>query len=350
MKEHFFFTHPGRGLAAWIVITLVWWQPHLDEPRWIMPLLFFAALFLMPFSHALQRGTSAATTRDTQVEVFCAFMLVLSFAQDEVLWAVVLTLPWLVWRVWWAVGSVQTLRHAQWTVGDLASASAGVFPVIGALWLTLHQTNWRLVWNFDPLIVMLTAAHFHHAGFTLPLMAGLNAKARPGCWTRFSCVAILLGVPLVAIGITCTHFGVLPFVEPFGVTVLVLGSAGRGRFADSKRLGKGKRRTGAAGVCRLGRFLARRDAFGARFRPSLCFPESGADDAADVGDPRDAERVWLRRHGCAGLPGVDCVGCAVRRDSLDRRARFITTSGVSRHFRSMARRGWHSSRCRLLCA
>jgi len=242
MKEHFFFTHPGRGLAAWIVITLVWWQPHLDEPRWIMPLLFFAALFLMPFSHALQRGTSAATTRDTQVEVFCAFMLVLSFAQDEVLWAVVLTLPWLVWRVWWAVGSVQTLRHAQWTVGDLASASAGVFPVIGALWLTLHQTNWPL-FGFDPLIVMLTAAHFHHAGFTLPLMAGLNAKARPGCWTRFSCVAILLGVPLVAIGITCMHFGMLPFVEPFGVTVLVLGALGvavsqiqRGLEKESGRL------------------------------------------------------------------------------------------------------------------
>jgi hypothetical protein len=225
MKEPFFFTHPGRGLAAWIVITLVWWQPHPDEPRWIMPLLFFAALFLMPFSHALQRGAFPTMTRDTQVEVFCAFMLVLSFAQDEVLWAVVLTLPWLVWRAWWAVGSVQTLRQAQWTAGDLAAASAGVFPVIGALWLTLHQTNWPL-FGFDPLIVMLTAAHFHHAGFTLPLMAGLNAKARPNGLTKFSCVAILLGVPLVAIGITCTHFGVLPFVEPFGVTALVLGAIG----------------------------------------------------------------------------------------------------------------------------
>jgi hypothetical protein len=57
-------------------------------------------------------------------------------------------------------------------------------------------------------------------------MAGLNARANPGCWTRFSRVAILLGVPLVAIGITCAHFGVLRFVEPFGVTVLVLGALG----------------------------------------------------------------------------------------------------------------------------
>ena len=88
-----------------------------------------------------------------------------------------------------------------------------------------HRANWTPL-GFDPLIVLLTAAHFHHAGFTLPLMAGLNAKASPGCWTRFSCVAILAGVPLVAAGITCTHFGVLRFVEPFGVTVLVLGALG----------------------------------------------------------------------------------------------------------------------------
>lgn len=88
-----------------------------------------------------------------------------------------------------------------------------------------QRANWT-PWNFDPLIVLLTAAHFHHAGFTLPLIAGLNAKANPGCWTRFSCVAILVGVPLVAVGITCTHFGVLRFVEPFGVTVLVLGALG----------------------------------------------------------------------------------------------------------------------------
>lgn len=109
--------------------------------------------------------------------------------------------------------------------GNLCVTAAGVFPMVGAAWLVAHRANWT-PWGFDPLIVLLTAAHFHHAGFTLPLMAGLNAKARPGCWTRFSCVAILLGVPFVAAGITCTHFGVLPFVEPFGVTILVIGALG----------------------------------------------------------------------------------------------------------------------------
>lgn len=135
-------------------------------------------------------------------------------------------LPWLLFRIgvalWFLLERDTTMR---WSLGEVCVLAAHAFPAVGAAWLVAHRANWT-PGNFDPLIVLLTAAHFHHAGFTLPLMAGLNAKASPGGWTRFSCVAILLGVPLVAIGITCTHFGVLPFVEPFGVTVLVLGAFG----------------------------------------------------------------------------------------------------------------------------
>lgn len=97
--------------------------------------------------------------------------------------------------------------------------------MVGAASLMMFLSNWT-PWGFDPLIVLLTAAHFHHAGFTLPLMAGLNAKARPNWLTKSSCIAILVGVPLVAVGITCTHFGVMKFVEPAGVTILVLGALG----------------------------------------------------------------------------------------------------------------------------
>ncbi len=136
------------------------------------------------------------------------------------------SMPWLLVRgrdaaavfVGWIRGGVPGYA-------SLCIETARVFPFVGAAWLVAHRANWT-PWSFDPLIVLLTAAHFHHAGFTLPLMAGLNAKANPGCWTRFSCVAILAGVPLVAAGITCTHFGVLRFVEPFGVTILVLGAIG----------------------------------------------------------------------------------------------------------------------------
>jgi hypothetical protein len=184
-------------------------------------LLLFSAMFLMPLSRCLWDSESRQKWR-LEVELGCAALIAVSFITNSTVYVI----PWLAVR---SAAAFEAIRNStQKTLCDpaeLTLVAARIFPAIGAAWLVAHRANWT-PWGFDPLIVLLTAAHFHHAGFTLPLMAGLNARANPGCWTRFSRVAILLGVPLVAAGITCTHFGVLPFVEPFGVTVLVLGALG----------------------------------------------------------------------------------------------------------------------------
>ena len=208
------------GLIIWLVLP---WMCR-EQPAgtvWIIVLLMFTLLQLMPLSRAFWDAESRQRWRFHYELVSGAFVGI-SFIANQALFAI----PWFVIRV---ASAFEAIRHFELVklsdLGELALVSSRIFPAIGAAWLVAHRANWT-PWNFDPLIVLLTAAHFHHAGFTLPLMAGLNAKASPGCWTRFSCVAILAGVPLVAAGITCTHFGVLKFVEPFGVTVLVLGALG----------------------------------------------------------------------------------------------------------------------------
>ncbi len=221
----------ATGDAFWIV--------HLSESHLVIHvLLLLSAVVLMPLGFELSRPTRTRAMVWTETLAGC--MLGLSMVMEPIdprlmfmgvieLRKIVpvgflLSLLWLYVRLQMlrAICRERTwpgvLRHDQVCL-DMSQA----FPAIGAAWLVAYRANWTPL-SFDPLIVLLTAAHFHHAGFTLPLMAGLNAKASPGCWTRFSCVAILAGVPLVAAGITCTHFGVLRFVEPFGVTVLVLGA------------------------------------------------------------------------------------------------------------------------------
>lgn len=213
------------------------WMIRVNEADiWIHALLMLSVLVLIPLSGPLL-GSKASW-----MEVISAYLLGLSLlvrpvdprvliADDPSIRRIVplgflLSVPWLWFRARAAFPVlVGWLRHGISEPARLCLESARVFPAIGAAWFVAHRAQWT-PWGFDPLIVLLTAAHFHHAGFTLPLMAGLNAKARPGCWTRFSCVAILLGVPLVAVGITGTHFGVLQFVEPFGVAILVLGALG----------------------------------------------------------------------------------------------------------------------------
>lgn len=217
----------GRFKYEWLAGLLVWaaqlWMLKSLPPGiyWIVVLLLFSAMFLMPLARPLWDSESRQEWR-RKVETACAIGMATTFFSNSYVEAI----PWAMVRLAVAYEairnvSIKTLRDP----AELTLISARIFPAIGAAWFVAYRANWT-PWGFDPLIVLLTAAHFHHAGFTLPMMAGLNAKAKPGCWTRLSCVAILLGVPLVAAGITCTHFGVMKYVEPFGVAVLVLGALG----------------------------------------------------------------------------------------------------------------------------
>lgn len=203
---------------------------------WIHALLLFSLLVLMPLGRGLQPENKAGGI--VIAEDVAAGLVGLSLLTPPVpptaLFdaatghlvpaAFLLSLPWLGIRLhrahrvlerWLTTGPPDLTRLTL----DLAQG----FPAIGAAWLVAHRAGWT-PWHFNPLIVLLTAAHFHHAGFTLPLIAGLQARAHPSRLTRGACLAILAGVPLVAAGITCTHFGVLSQLEPLAVTVLVLGA------------------------------------------------------------------------------------------------------------------------------
>jgi hypothetical protein len=50
--------------------------------------------------------------------------------------------------------------------------------------------------------VLLTAIHFHYAGFALPLLTGLAGRALGGRIARIASLGVIAGVPLVAFGIT----------------------------------------------------------------------------------------------------------------------------------------------------
>jgi YndJ-like protein len=210
------------GAALWLVLVACM-QLDLESESWIVLLLMFSPLFLMPLSRRLIEAPQEAR-RLERSSMAAAILLGLSFCWMPAPSTAALALPWFFIRSWVAWEAIRRLRRVP-EIADLCILAARCFPAVGAAWLVANRVNWT-PFGFDPLIVLLTGAHFHHAGFTLPLIAGLNAKKCPGCWTRFSCLAILIGVPIVAVGITCTHFGVLAFVEPFGVTLLVIGALG----------------------------------------------------------------------------------------------------------------------------
>ena len=77
---------------------------------------------------------------------------------------------------------------------------------VGGFWLLAHSANWSL--GFDNFIVLLTAMHFHYAGFASPVIAGLVGRLVPASARTarrlYAMAALFIGLapPLVGIGIS----------------------------------------------------------------------------------------------------------------------------------------------------
>lgn len=211
-------------LGLWLGYLMLALSMH-PAHAWVSALLLFSAVILMPLGEPLLMAAGILPKRDP-VRFFYYLFLVNGLVGAGSAAGALFASCWLMVRADRAVRALWQWRKSPAKhPADLCLLAAAVFPAIGAMWLVAFCAGW-MPFGFDALIVLLTAAHFHHAAFTLPLIAGLLGRARPGRWTSWSCVAVLAGVPLVATGITLTHFGRLAWVEPLGVLVLVAGALG----------------------------------------------------------------------------------------------------------------------------
>lgn len=222
------FTGPSErvciGISLALLFGLAFPLINPEQPSWIMWLLLWSPGVLMLMGDHL--GDRHGYPRMPFLNVLMLFMLWTSVIYPPGDHAGFMSLPWLVSRMAVAILVMFSgLKQPVFSGWALCLDAARAFPAIGAAWLVANRYGYE-PFGFDALIVLLTAAHFHHAGFSLPLMAGLCGRELPGRLSRLSCSLILGGVPLVALGITCTHFKMLPWVEPISVAVLVAGAVG----------------------------------------------------------------------------------------------------------------------------
>ena len=206
----------------------------------LSPLVMFPLLLRALLEHEspspLLRGLALA-------QLPCAALLPISLGFEAGAVALVLALPWAGWTGLLAVEALRRLlavvrREGRFELGALVRSSepaivAGLgFPVVGSGWLLLDRLDIQ-PFEFSPLIVLLTAVHFHHAGFALPLSAGFLARVYPGDLVkRISALVIVLAIPLVAIGITYSPLLELvsAWITATAGIVVALGLLQRARF------------------------------------------------------------------------------------------------------------------------
>jgi hypothetical protein len=150
---------------------------------------------------------------------FAAALVVICFLLPAGVLAGLLAAGWLlVTGCVAAYGLVRLLSRGNLRADELCIDAGLLYLPVGAVWLLSARLGLNPL-GFDDTIVILTAVHFHYAGFAAPLLAGLAgrliAATRPAAWGLFRPVAggVIAGIALVAMGITLARF--TPVLEAF---------------------------------------------------------------------------------------------------------------------------------------
>lgn len=206
------------GGIIWI-ITIAWWHPSPFTPMWITALLLLAPLVLVPLALRLVEpdGTWIVLRAAWRLAIIwqlpAAILLVPAFLLAQGWITAALTLPWLLTTALIAFTGVLRARLLGWrSAADTALNAGLVYLVIGGAWLFLDRLGVRPL-NFEAIIVTLTAVHFHYAGFLLPIFTGMAGGVLKEGATRLAAIGVMVGVPLVAMGITATQLGCNPLWE-----------------------------------------------------------------------------------------------------------------------------------------
>lgn len=211
---------PGLGFVLWLGwLALV--RPGATDPRWPHALLVLAALVVIPLGldvvRAEARRVDPLWRRLELARWPAAVLLAVACLFEPGALACALALPWL------AVLSGFALLSLLFAFERAPSRTfAFVYAAVGAGWAVLDRAGLRPL-GFDPLIVLLTALHFHYAGFALTFTTGLAARELGGRAAAVISAFVIAGLPLVAHGITATQLGFDVRLEAGAAVAMALG-------------------------------------------------------------------------------------------------------------------------------
>lgn len=184
---------------------------YVFESQWELPLLLFTFVEIVPLGLVL-----LDIGRKQQYLVFgglMAFAYLFDFQQNETgsthldNLVLGLSIPYLLATLWYSAPVFKQLaRPADLGLSGWLRVFALGYWVTGAVWAVMFLNDIQPL-GFDPVIVSLTAAHFHMAGFVVTVVVYQLLKSNNTPMNQWLAKGTLLGMPAVALGITWTKLG-----------------------------------------------------------------------------------------------------------------------------------------------
>lgn len=213
------------GLALWLTLYVA-----LEELGLIEKLLLFAALGTVPLAMRAIYVTESAVKSSALYRLLflwqlpAAALLALSFRYDPGTSCALLALPWILQTLFLAGLGLRKLLEGRFAFTEEMGIAAGLLYIsVGGAWLFCHRLGMNPL-GFADVIVLLTAVHFHYAGFAAPILAGFlgrllhdNASTLEKRLYKATLMGTIASPALLAAGITFS-----PFLEIISAAVYAL--------------------------------------------------------------------------------------------------------------------------------
>jgi YndJ-like protein len=209
------------GFLVWIILVFNWLPYSIFELTHVQTLLIAAPLWLIPLSFSNANFSMPITW----LAVSCGILFTVAYLLPQGITAGILTLPWFVFSFFMAFKKWQYLKSfknpAAWQYVELV---AYFYLLVGIFWAIVDRLGIQLL-GYDPTIILLTSIHFHYAGFILPQVTSWLIKTFPVKYFRILSLGIVAGIPLVAIGISSSHFHLPSWIEVLSVSIFTIAAA-----------------------------------------------------------------------------------------------------------------------------
>jgi hypothetical protein len=205
------------------------------ELDWIELLFLLAPLVIVPLGLRLTRdieasaGPSAAERIARAIQLPCALIVVISFHLAPGIAAAGLASTWLAFSGMLALdGLIRLIRGAHRNFDSAFAAVAFLYLPVGAAWLCASRFGLR-PFGFEEPIVLLTAVHFHYAGYAAQLLArssrraAMRSKASP---TKMAVLNVIVTGVMAGPALLAAGFVIGPRVKLAGAIVVAASEMG----------------------------------------------------------------------------------------------------------------------------
>ena len=198
------------GAAVWLAFLLIRTSDS-NETELIQKVLLLGILVIIPLGLSLvPNAQSESNSLLYRAAILAQPVGAVAGAVSFFLYAggsaAILASSWLLVTVMIAVfGFLRLLRRGPVFSREMCIDAGMLYLPVGGLWLVASRLGIQPI-GFGDTIVLLTAMHFHFAGFAAPILAGLAGRTLPGS-QPLSRVFALAGIcivgstPLIAAGI-----------------------------------------------------------------------------------------------------------------------------------------------------